>query len=251
MPIIKVSNLLKRFGDKLVIDGISFTAQGGQILGLLGPNGSGKTTLIKILMGFIEADHGTVTINGLDPWFNGAEVRSIIGYVPENVSLYESLTPMELFSLISQIRGIEPEKATARIKTLSEALDLDEYLNNMIGSLSRGSKQKVAIISALLHNPEILILDEPLTGLDAVSAKVFKELIKSSVDRGAIVIFTTHIMEIAEKICDRIILIHRGRLVADGDTDEVVKVAGGLEELMMEISGKAVELEEILHALST
>ncbi len=248
---VEVRGLTKKYGDKTVLNNVSFKAYEGEILGLLGPNGAGKTTLIKIMMGFIEPTSGEVLVKGFNPSIDGARVRGVIGYVPENPSLYESLTPMEIFSLISQIREIDAEKARERVKALAHAFDFEEYLNNLIGSLSRGSRQKVAIISAFIHNPEILILDEPLTGLDAVSAKVLKDLIRGSVERGATVIFTTHIMEIAEKICDRIVLLHRGEVIAEGDIGEVVEIAGGLEELMMKISGKTIELEEILHALSS
>ena len=249
--LVKVEQVFKSYGAVRALNGISLQLRRGEIVGLLGPNGSGKTTLLKILMGFVKPDSGEVSVLGMDPYDN-PDVRARVGYVPEEPALYESLTPKELFDLIARVRGLDPRAYSERLGVLVSSLGLMERVNDLIGSLSRGNKQKVAIISALLHDPEVLLLDEPITGLDPVVARVFKEILYDIRDRGCGIIFSTHILELAEAICDRIIILHQGRAVVEGTVEEVLELASkekSLEEVFLEVTGKSHEVQEIVRAL--
>lgn len=249
-PAVIVDSVTKKFSGKKALDSVSFTAGPGEVVGLLGPNGSGKSTLMRIMLGFLKPDSGHVLVAGADSTEDSMAVRRISGYVPETVELYESLTPRELFSLVARVRGLGSKYALDRLNALVDAFELVKYVDTLIGALSKGNKQKVALVAAILHNPEVLFLDEPLTGLDAFSARVLKGIIRSKASEGGTVIFSTHVMEIAEKLCNKIVLLDRGRIVIYGTVKQVASVAGGLEELMLHISGRASEIEEILRALS-
>ncbi len=245
---ISVVNIYKSFGDKVALNNVSFNVKGGKIIGLLGPNGSGKTTLMRIMLGFIAPDKGYVNVMGYEPYRNQVEVRRLIGYVPENVVLYDSLTPREYLSLIASIRMLNNE-GLDRVENLVRVFGLDEYMETLIGGLSKGNRQKVAIISALMHNPPILIMDEPIIGLDAVSARVLKDLIRSKAEKGGLVILSTHILELAEKLCDYIILLHRGVKVAEGTPTQISKISGGIEDIILEVTGYKESLRDILDAI--
>jgi len=248
--IARAENVCKYYGSVVALDGVSLELRRGKITGLLGPNGSGKSTLIKLLMGFMRPDHGRVVVLGQDPYDNPA-VRARVGYVPEELALYEALTPKEFFDLVARIRRLRPEDYEERLSFLARSLGLWDRMDDLIGSLSRGNKQKVAIIASLLHEPELLLLDEPLTGLDPVVARITKEILYDMRDRGASVLFSTHILELAEAICDRIVILHRGRVVAEGTVEEVLELAKekSLEEVFLEVTGKAHEVYEVVKAL--
>ncbi len=249
-PAVIVDSVTKKFSGKKALDSVSFTAGPGEVVGLLGPNGSGKSTLMRIMLGFLKPDSGHVMVAGADSTEDSMAVRRISGYVPETVELYESLTLRELFSLVARVRGLGSKYALDRLNALVDAFELVKYVDTLIGALSKGNKQKVALVAAILHNPKVLFLDEPLTGLDAFSARVLKGIIRSKASEGGTVIFSTHVMEIAEKLCNKIVLLDGGRIVIYGTVKQVASVAGGLEELMLHISGRASEIEEILRALS-
>ncbi len=247
----EAKHVVKRYGTTIALDGVTLELKRGEIIGLLGPNGSGKSTLIKILMGFVPPDSGYVSVLGVNP-YEYPDIRAKIGYVPEEVRLYESLTPKELFDLAARIRRTDADKYHRMLETLSNAFGLRSKLHNLIGSLSKGYRQKVAIVLALLHDPEILLLDEPIIGLDPVVAKVFKEILMELKRRGRAILFSTHILELAEVICDRIAIIHKGRIVLEGTRDEIVEQAkerGALEEAFLEVTGKRGEIEEIVKAI--
>ena len=248
-PII-IYDLLKKYGEKVVLNRVSFEVDKGEIVGLLGPNGSGKTTLMRILLGLTTWASGHVSVMGLDPSVNGPEIRRIVGYVPENVVLYESLTPREHFELAVKIRGLDPKIAEERVQTLVEGFELNRYMDVMVGGLSKGTRQKVAIILALLHDPPLMVLDEPLMGLDAPSAKLLKEVIRAKASRGGSVLLSTHIMEIAERLCDRIVILHEGIVRFTGTVPEVLAAASTLEDVLLKITGKAGEIDEIVKAIS-
>lgn len=247
----RARDVRKSYGVVKALDGVSLELREGEILGLLGPNGSGKTTLIKILMGFIRPDSGYVEVLGMDPYDN-PDVRARIGYVPEELALYNSLTPKELFDLVARIRRLEPAAYARRLDLLVSSLGLKDRMDDLIGSLSRGNKQKVAVILALLHEPDILLLDEPIVGLDPAVARIFKELLYEMRDRGCAIMFSTHILEVAEAICDRIIIMHKGKVVAEGAVEDILKLAARektLEEVFLEVTGKAHEVYEVIKAL--
>ena len=181
---ITIKGLCKNYGEVRALDGIDLEIPGGEIFGILGPNGSGKTTMLKIISSIMEPTSGLVSVNGINVMADPMKVKSIIGYVPETPNLYESLTPIEFLGFVGSIRKIDHEILTERIYRFARAFEIEDNLNNFIGSLSFGTKQKVAIISAFIHDPEIVILDEGMNGLDPRSAKILKNLLLEYVSSG-------------------------------------------------------------------
>ncbi len=249
---ITINGLTKRYGNITALDNINLEIGSGQIYGILGPNGSGKTTLLKIISGIIDQDAGNVKINDLDTRINNIEVKQLIGYIPETPALYESLTPMEYFSFIASIFKIDKNSIVDRVMAFSSALEIDKYLNNFIGSLSFGTKQKVAIIGAFIHDPEIIIMDEGMNGLDPRSSKIIKDLLKDFASRGKTIIFSTHILEIAEAVCDYISILYKGNIVASGTMSELKRLAGtennNLEEIFLKVTGDE-NIESLINSL--
>lgn len=232
---IAIESLSKFYGDKKVLSDFSINIDDGEIYGILGPNGSGKTTLMKIMAGISQFENGKVTINGIDAKKDQINVRKIVGYVPETPFLYESLTPFEYFSFVGSIREVPTEVMKRRSVDLSRAFGLDEYNDQFIGSLSFGTKQKVSIIASLIHAPKVLILDESINGLDPQSAKIFRDLLISLVKDGMTVVFSTHILEIAESVCERIAILKAGSIVAEGNTSDLLKQKS-LEDVFIELT---------------
>ncbi|MEL9914933.1 MAG: ABC transporter ATP-binding protein, partial [Thermoplasmatales archaeon] len=220
---ISVESITKKYGNKVVLSNFSINIPDGKVSGILGPNGSGKTTLMRIMAGISQFDSGNVIVNGIDARADPIGVRRIVGYVPEAPNLYESLTPYEYFSFVASVRGIPSDVASKRAEELSKAMGLEEFNDQFIGSLSFGTRQKVSIISSLLHAPPVLILDESINGLDPESARIFRDLIKSLARDGSTVVFSTHILEIAENVCDDITIMKDGKIVAQGSTGDLLK----------------------------
>ncbi|SMD31675.1 ABC-2 type transport system ATP-binding protein [Picrophilus oshimae DSM 9789] len=238
---ITIDNVTKRFGNITALNNINLEIGPGQIYGILGPNGSGKTTLLKIISGILDQDSGSVKINDLDTRRDNIDVKRLIGYIPETPALYESLTPMEYFSFIASVFNIDRDSIIERVRAFASALEIESYLDNFIGSLSFGTKQKVAIISAFIHDPEIIVMDEGMNGLDPRSSKIIKDLLRDFASRGKTVIFSTHILEIAEAVCDYISILYKGNIVASGTMTELKKMAGmennNLEEIFLKVTG--------------
>jgi ABC-2 type transport system ATP-binding protein len=234
------------------VDNLSFTVHPGEVYGLLGPNGAGKTSTIKALIGVLQPRSGKIQVYGM-PLSDEVAVKSQIGYVPEEVVLFDSLTPREFFEFIASVRRLEADVVNFRLERLACALDVKQYFDTPIAALSRGNKQKVAITAALLHEPKLLILDEPLIGLDARSSKILKELITFHAKKGGAVIFSTHIMEVAEKLCTRVGIINKGRLVGEGTVEglrKLVKSAeGSLEDIFLKVTEQEKDMQEIIRAL--
>ena len=224
------------------VNELSLEIKRGKIFGLLGPNGAGKTTAVKMMLGLLESDEGEISILGFHPERDEIEVKNCIGYVSEEPLIYKSLTPKELFNFIASIRKLDGEKVTKKLAEYLEALNAVEYYERLISTLSRGNKQKIQIIAALMHDPAILIMDEPLSGLDAKSVKVVKEILELHTQRGGSVLFSTHIMEIAEDLCDEIAIIDKGKLVAQGTVAELRQRANLL--------GEEMDLEDIFLKLT-
>jgi ABC-2 type transport system ATP-binding protein len=244
-PVIEATNVLKKYGFVTALSGLNLKVMPGEIYGLLGPNGAGKSTMIKIINGLVVPTSGSVRVLGYDPLNNPIEVKSSIGYVPENPVLYESLSPRDFFEFVASMRRIDRTKANQRVSQLTTAFALNQYYDSPIATLSMGTKQKVAIIASLLHEPTLLLLDEPLNGLDAKSSRILKDLISFHTKRnGGAVLFSTHIMEIAEHICTRIGIIYEGKIVAEGSLDQLRRASGEKAE-----SGKAT-LEEVFLKLT-
>jgi ABC-2 type transport system ATP-binding protein len=252
-PIISIRNLYKNYGAKQVLKNISIDIFPGQVIGYIGPNGAGKSTTVKILCGLISDFSGQVTIKGFDIKQNPLAVKSIIGYVPELAELYDVLTPNEFLSLVGALYNLPPNVVDERVKGMLEAFGLAGNMDQRMDTFSKGMKQKVLITSGLLHNPDIIILDEPLAGLDANSVIIVKELISKLADSGKTIFYSSHMMDIVEKVSDRIILINEGTVVADGSFEELKQKQGdsSLEKIfahltstesMGEASGKLMDI---------
>ncbi len=233
---IKISELTKKYGDKKVLDKISLEVKQGEILGFLGPNGAGKTTTMKIITGFVSPTKGKVKIDKINLTNNSLEVRKKIGYLAENNPLYDDMKVYEFLIFIAKLRGIKKEKIAKKIKEIKEVCGLKEVLNREIGELSKGYRQRVGLAQSMIGNPEILILDEPTTGLDPNQIIEIRELIKK-IGRKKTVIFSTHILSEVKEICDRIIIINKGKIVASGTQEELLKKSSSKQTIYVKIKG--------------
>jgi ABC-2 type transport system ATP-binding protein len=207
-PLIEISVITKQFGSVEAPSGLNFCVMPGEIYGLLGPNGAGKTTTIKIITGLMKPTSGRVTVGGFDPVKNPIEVKSRIGYIAEKPILYESLSPRDFLEFVASIRKTDQNLTNSAVTQLVNAFDMAQYFDVPIATLSMGMKQKVSLIAALIHQLPILLLDEPLNGLDAKSIRIIKDLLSLHTQKGGAVLFSTHIMEVAEHICTRIGIIY-------------------------------------------
>ncbi len=243
---LSVDNIYVKYGSFTAVKGISFEVQNGEIFGILGPNGAGKSSTLKAIMGLVDYS-GKIRLEGKEIDINA---KNQIGYVPEEFMLIESLSPMEFFEYIASIRGFRDEDRFAR---LIYGFGIENHVTKPIAALSMGTKQKVQLVAALMHEPKLLIMDEPLNGLDAKSTRLLKELLKVHVEKGGSVLFSTHIMDIAEKLCDRIAVINNGTLVAIGTVQELRSMAheeGTLEDIFLKLTGEDEDIRGIVHALS-
>lgn len=249
---VKVEGLAVNYGSFVAVENLSFTVKNGEIYGLLGPNGAGKTTTIKVLVGVLEPRSGKVEIYDT-PISDEVTAKSQIGYVPEEVVLMDSLTPREFFEFVASIRRLDKEGANSKLERFASAFELKQYFDTPIAALSMGNKQKVAIIAALLHDPKLLVLDEPLIGLDARSSKILKELITFHAKKGGAVIFSTHIMEVAEKLCTKVGIINKGKIVEEGTVEDLRKlvrsVEGSLEDIFLKVTEQEAGMQDIIKAL--
>lgn len=249
---IDVSHLTKAYGPTIALSDVSLTVGPGEVRGLLGPNGSGKSSLMKTIMGLTKPSYGTIQVLGFDVRINTMEIKKIVGYVPESPRLYEFLTATEYLDFIADVRGLPYSEKRERISRFVDALDLEGKQGDMISSYSQGMKQKVAIIGALLHRPRVLLMDEPLNGLDPKSARLVKELIQGLAKEGVSVIFSTHILEIAEAICNKLTILQSGRILAEGTSKDLRESAGlpgsGLEDVFLKLTGTR-GVEDIVEAL--
>lgn len=235
---ILIKDLKMNFDGKEVLKGINLEIDKGNIIGYIGPNGAGKSTTVKIILGLVEGYTGVVKIFGED--ISQEEVyKKRIGYVPEVAETYESLTAREYLTFIGQLYGLEYDDADKKAYELMDILEIKDVYNSKIESFSKGMKQKVIIISSLMHNPDILFLDEPLSGLDANSVMIIKEILLSLKEEGKTIFYSSHIMEIVEKISDRIILLNDGSIVADGSFDDLKESVHqkSLEQIFNQLTG--------------
>ncbi len=251
-PAIDVSHLRKIYGSVVAVSDLSLRVAPGEVRGLLGPNGSGKSTLMKTLVGLLKPTSGSVRVLGYDVENDPMEVKLLAGYVPESPRLYEFLTATEYLDFIADVRGLSFQEKKDRIKRFLDALDLEGKEGDLIGSYSQGMKQKVAIMAALLHRPRVLLFDEPLNGLDPKSARVVKELIHELSKENVSTMFSTHVLEIAEAVCDRITILQNGMVLAEGTAQELREKAGlpgsGLEEVFLKLTGTR-DVQDIVEAL--
>lgn len=237
--LLSIQDLQKKYGSKAVLNGVSLQVKRGEIIGYIGPNGAGKSTTIKIMLG-IENDYsGEVKIFGQDISTEGIEYKKKIGYVPEIAELYDNLTGHEYLTFIGELYGLDFELADYKGKRLMELFGIGEVYHSRIASYSKGMRQKILIISSLLHNPEILFFDEPINGLDANSVMIFKEIMTQLAAQGKTIFYSSHIMDVVEKISSRIILLHDGKVAADGTFEELQHTnhEGSLEQIFNELTG--------------
>ena len=252
-PIITIKNLKKSYDGKTdVLCGIDVDIYPGQIIGYIGPNGAGKTTTVKILIGMLPDFEGQVTVFGNDVAKNPVEVKKRIGYVPETAALYDTLTPIEYLRFIGQIYGIPQETVRARSEKMLDLFGLKDHLNVRMNSFSKGMKQKVLVTAGLVHDPDILFLDEPLAGLDANAAMVIKQILAQLAAEGKTIFYCSHIMDVVERICHRIIIIDKGTSIANGSFDELQEMAKGksLERIFSKLTGSTGHAEKAADFIS-
>jgi len=237
---IEAFDLTRRFGDLTAVDNLNLRVSSGEIYGFLGPNGAGKTTTIKMLTGVIAPSSGSIRIAGLDIERDLMEIKQIISVVPDEPKMYENLKGIEFVKFIIDIYKLQPEETISRLRNLADAFKID-YLGKYIGDYSHGMKQKLMVAIALMRESSVIFLDEPTVGLDASSAGKLKAWLRNIANRGATVFMTTHVLEVAEKMCDRIGIIDRGRMIAEGTLSDLKEsfgsVESSLEDLFLDITG--------------
>lgn len=239
---INISGLSKSYnkGEVKAVDDLNMHVGRGEIFGFLGPNGAGKTTTIKMLVGLLNPDSGSISINGNDLQNQPLDAKRSIGYVPDNPDVYDRLTGIEYLNFMGDVYGVPADVRKVRIKYFLDMFELSDAAADLIKSYSHGMKQKIVLTGALIHDPAVWILDEPMVGLDPRSAHLLKELMRKHCDNGNTVFFSTHVLEVAEKLCDRIGIIHKGKLIAIGTMDELRQGdnAGSLENIFLELTEK-------------
>lgn len=252
---IRTEGLTKQFGSLTAVDGLDLQVRSGELFCFLGPNGAGKTTTIKMINGTLVPTRGRVLLDGIDVYKEPVRAKQILGYVPDEPNLYEKLTAIEFLSFIADVYRLDKSRASKRAKELLEMFGLSSRMNEQMGGFSHGMKQKMALTAALLHEPKILLLDEPTVGLDPKSARIIKDILRGLCNRGVTVFMSTHILEIAERMAGRVGIIQNGRLRAIGTVDELRGLADKsdeklhgtqmtLEDLFLELTGGS-EYEEV------
>lgn len=237
--VLRLKNVTMTYGVKRVLNGINLEVERGQIIGYIGPNGAGKSTTVKIMLGLIQDYEGQVEIFGTDIASGDTSYKRRIGYVPEQAELYDTLTAMEYLVFSGELYGLDRKFAEEKAQKLMEEFELGEVLHSRISSFSKGMKQKVLIISSLLHNPDLLFFDEPLSGLDANSMMIIREMLAQLAAQGKTIFYSSHIMDIVEKISNRIVLIVNGAVVADGSFEELQELSeeGSLSGIFNQLTG--------------
>lgn len=237
--ILEITDLKKNYGSKSVLNGVSLQVKKGEIIGYIGPNGAGKSTTVKIILGIEDNYSGKINILGHDISDGNIEYKRKIGYVPEIAEVYDSLTGQEYLTFIGELYGLDLDLADYKAKSLMELFGIGEVYHSRIASYSKGMRQKLLIISSLLHNPELLFFDEPINGLDANSVMIFKEIMTQLAEQGKTIFYSSHIMDVVEKISSRIILLHDGKIAADGTFEELKQqnTKGSLEQIFNQLTG--------------
>lgn len=233
-----IKNLSKNFGTKKAVNNISFEVKSGEIFGFLGPNGAGKTTTIKMVVGILIQDAGNISVGGIDTIEDSIESKKKFAYIPDNPDLYENMTGIQYLNFIADVFDVSKEDREKRIDEYSEVFEIKDDLNLYISRYSHGMKQKLAIISALVHDPDLMILDEPMVGLDPKSAYNLKNIMRKRCEQGKSIFFSTHVMEVAEKMCDRVAIIKNGNIIAIGSIDEIKTNSqnSSLEDIFLELT---------------
>ena len=234
---LRIENLTKTYGEKRAVDTLSLRIAPGEIYGFIGHNGAGKTTTLKAVVGILQFDKGEVFIKGESIRKNPLACKQKIAYIPDNPDLYEFMTGIKFLNFIADIFGVPEEKRQERIRKYADLFEMTENLAQPIASYSHGMKQKLAIISAWIHEPKLIIMDEPFVGLDPKAAHILKQMMREVCDEGGAIFFSTHVLEVAEKLCDKVAIIRNGQLIQSGTMQEV-KGDDSLEEVFLELEGE-------------
>ncbi|MFF9477885.1 ABC transporter ATP-binding protein [Streptomyces sp. NPDC014733] len=237
VPAVQLRGLTKRFGEQTAVAGIDLTLPAGRFIGLVGPNGAGKTTTLSMITGLLRPDSGEVLIGGHDVWRDPVAVKARIGVLPEGLRLFERLSGRELLGYMGRLRGLSGAETDKRADQLLDVLGLSGSQHKLVVDYSTGMRKKIGLAAALLHNPEILFLDEPFEGVDPVSAQTIRGVLERYTSSGATVIFSSHVMELVESLCDWVAVIAAGRIRADGPLAEVRGAAPSLQEAFLELVG--------------
>jgi ABC-2 type transport system ATP-binding protein len=237
-PPLLARGLTRRFGALVAVDGLDLEVRPGEILGFLGPNGAGKTTTLRMCAGLLKPDAGTIEVAGASLAREPRRAKARFGFVPDRPFLYERLTGAEFLDLVGALYEVPPASARERIDALAVRLEMTEALGDPIESYSLGMRQKTALMSAVLHDPPLLMLDEPLVGLDPLGARTLKDVLRERAARGLGVLVSTHLLEVAERLCDRVVILHRGRVLAEGTLDELRRGRAdhSLEDVFLELT---------------
>jgi len=246
---IEASDLIKNFGNLIAVNKLNLKVKRGEIFGFLGPNGAGKTTTIKLMTGLLKPTSGTVRIMGIDIQENPIEAKKFIGLIPEEPQIYEKLTGKEFLRFMGNLFGMNKKEIEQKIKELLKIFNLTKRGDELIQSYSHGMKQKIAIAGALIHSPKVLFFDEPTVGLDPKSARIIKDILRFRAEARDCIFMSTHILEIAERICDRVGIILNGKLIAVGNMEELRKLSlekeGNLEEIFLQLTGGDEDIDII------
>ena len=231
---LRIEHLTKKYGEKKAVDDLSLHIEKGEIYGFIGHNGAGKTTTIKSVVGILDFDEGEIFIDGKSVKKDSLECKRVLAYIPHNPDLYEFMTGLQYLNFISDIFGVEEKERKERIEKYSTAFEIKEDLASPISSYSHGMKQKLTIISALVHDPKLIIMDEPFVGLDPIASHLLKDIMREKCNEGGAIFFSTHVLEVAEKLCDKIAIIKGGKLIKSGTMEEV-KGDSSLESVFLEL----------------
>lgn len=233
---LKINHFTKTYGDKKAVDDLTLHIHAGEVYGFIGHNGAGKTTTLKSVAGILQFDGGEILVDGVSIKADPLACKKKMAYIPDNPDLYDFMTGIQYLNFVADIFGVPTQERTQRINQLAEAFELTASLSQSIGSYSHGMKQKLAIISAWVHQPELILMDEPFVGLDPKASHILKEMMRDVCSRGGAIFFSTHVLEVAEKLCDKVAIIKGGRLVRSGTMEEV-KGDDSLEAVFLELEG--------------
>lgn len=240
MDLVQIDGVAKSFGSKIALDNVSFSVPAGQICGLLGPNGAGKTTLFRLLMGILKATRGTMLVDGLDAFEDRVEVKRRIGFLPDEPIFYSYLSGREILELSAAMHGLDARATVTRMWPIVTKLRLADDIDSYAEDYSRGTKKKLGLLLAMLHEPKLLVLDEPTNGLDVESTHLFYDLISEQAKRGTTVLFSTHLMEHVSKLCSHAVIINEGKVVAKGSLEELRSIfqETSLEEIFLKLTAR-------------
>lgn len=243
---IAVRDLRKIYGEKAAVDGLNLTVPKGCFYGFLGPNGAGKTTTIKMLMGLAQPSSGSIEILGMNPETQSEEIKQQMGLVPDESLLFDHLTGIEYIEFAGRLYGLDKAVARERSKELFHLFELNGSERKLIAEYSKGMRKRVAMAAALIHKPQLFLMDEPFEGVDAVGARLMKDILEEQVARGATIFLTSHVLEVVERLCDRVAIIHQGRLVTEGSMEELRNGEETLEDIFVRVVGADRTTEQLL-----